>query len=545
MAGSLGPIHVAGSVGAIIPSATAAYPNQRSSRFRHRNATSLRQRSDRLRRYAWRMTDGPSTSPAPRPHGRLTHWFVGLSAVLSLTIALGSAYGFVAYLQAKGEGAQKFDPDPVASGGDEPASPGGCAEDICNYLLLGSDSRQGLSEQDQTDFGTDNQIGGENRADTIMLVHTDPKLEKAIILSFPRDLYVDIPSHGQDKINAAFEGGISGGGPELVAETVQNLTGLKVDHFVYVDLAGFQGVIDELGGVDMCITGENVNTPGYVQTETADGVVSEIYYEEPGHIVDPRTGLDVKPGCQRLPSDQALAYVRTRHLTCDSAAPDFYRIQRQQQFLRAVINRLLQPQQLAQLPLMIKPILSNLRRDEGLSPAELAYLTGQLQGISSGATEFRTVPAYPDPANLGILRMDGSAERIFEAIRQGKQVGSVGEDLTYTPPSEATIPVLLVDHDSAGRSAEVATVLSQAGLDISPGATTYDAYATKVQGNVIAYAPDADAQAQVVAKYFPGLELKQVKGLADPVAVFVTSTYQAAPIGGGPASASDCPAPNV
>ena len=256
---------------------------------------------------------------------------------------------------------------------DEPASPGGCADDVCNYLLLGSDSRQGLSQEEQTEFGTDQQIGGENRADTIMLVHTDPKLEKAIIVSFPRDLYVEIPGHGEDKINAAFEGGVEGGGPTLVANTVQQLTGLKIDHFLYVDLAGFQGVIETLDGVDMCITGENVNTPGYVESETADGTISEVYYNEPGHIVDPRTGLDVKPGCQRLPSDQALAYVRTRHLKCDSAAPDFYRIQRQQQFLRAVINRLLQPEQLAQLPLMIKPILSNLRRDEGLNPAELAY----------------------------------------------------------------------------------------------------------------------------------------------------------------------------
>ena len=133
-----------------------------------------------------------------------------------------------------------------------------------------------------------------------MLVHTDPKLEKAIIVSFPRDLYVDIPGHGEDKINAAFEGGIEGGGPALVAATVHDLTGLKINHVLYVDLAGFQGVIDDLGGVDMCISGENVNTPGYVESEEADGTISEVYYKEPGHIVDPRTGLDVKPGCQRL-----------------------------------------------------------------------------------------------------------------------------------------------------------------------------------------------------------------------------------------------------
>ena len=184
-----------------------------------------------------------------------------------------------------------------------------------------------------------------------------------------------------------------------------------------------------------------------------------------------------------MPADQALAYVRTRHLKCDSAAPDFYRIQRQQQFMRSVINRLLQPDQLAQLPLMIRPILSNLRRDDGLKLADLAYLTGQLQGISTGDAEFRTVPAYPDPSNLGILRMDpvgrsGSSPR----SGKGKALGTVGEDTVYTPPSEANVPVLVVDHASGGKVTQVTDVLSQAGFDISPGVTTYPEYAKKVAG---------------------------------------------------------------
>jgi LCP family protein required for cell wall assembly len=490
------------------------------------------------------MTEGDQPQPG-RSHGRTARWLVGLSATLSLLIAAGSAYGFVAYQQAKNVGTVIFRTDPVSPSGGAPTSPGGCADDVCNYLLLGSDSRQGLSKEQQTEFGTDQQIGGENRADTIMLVHTDPKLEKAIIVSFPRDLEVNIPGHGEDKINAAFEGGIEGGGPTLVANTVQELTGLKIDHFLYVDLAGFEGVIETMDGVDMCISGENVNTPGYVETEEADGTTAQIYYKEPGHIVDPRTGLDIKPGCQRLSGEQALAYVRTRHLKCDAAAPDFYRIQRQQQFMRAVINRLLQPDELAQLPFMIKPILSNLRRDRDLNPAELAFLTGQLEGISTGEAEFRTVPAYPDPSNLGILRMDPSAERIFAAIRQGKQLGTVGEDTVYTPPSEATVRAIVVDHGSGGKAAGVEQILSEAGFDISPGTTTYDQYRMKISGNVIAYAPNADAEAQVVAKYFPNLQLKQVKGLPDDVAVVIGPSYEPAPVGGGTTADSSCPDPNA
>jgi LCP family protein required for cell wall assembly len=470
------------------------------------------------------MPDGPTAGAAGRGHGPFARAAVALTATLSLLIGVGTAYAFMAYKQA--DDGPTIPPPTGSTPPEVEQALGPCVDDVCNYLLLGSDSRAGLTPEEREQFGTDQQIGGENRADTIMLVHTDPALEKAIILSFPRDLSVRIPGHGEDKINAAVAGGVEGGGPALVAATVHKLTGLKVNHVLYVDLAGFQGVIDTLGGVEMCIPGENVNTPD-------------------GRIVDELTALDVQPGCQTLPGDQALAYVRTRHLRCDAAAPDFYRIARQQQFLRAVINRLLEPDQLAQLPVMIKPIMRNLVRDEDLNLADLAFLVGQLEGISTGAAEFRTVPAFPDPANLGILRMDASAERIFAAIREGKPLGEVGRDLVYTPPSEANVPVIVVDHSSGGEAAGVQDVLSQAGFDISPGSTTFTAYGKKVPGSVIAYAPDADAEAQVVQKYFPSLETRQVKGLPDGVAVFVDGSYEPAPVGGDGGAPPDCPTPEV
>jgi LCP family protein required for cell wall assembly len=470
------------------------------------------------------MPDGPTAGAAGRGHGPFARAAVALTATRSLLIGVGTAYAFMAYKQA--DDGPTIPPPTGSTPPEVEQALGPCVDDVCNYLLLGSDSRAGLTPEEREQFGTDQQIGGENRADTIMLVHTDPALEKAIILSFPRDLSVRIPGHGEDKINAAFAGGVDGGGPALVAATVHKLTGLKVNHVLYVDLAGFQGVIDTLGGVEMCIPGENVNTPD-------------------GRIVDELTALDVQPGCQTLPGDQALAYVRTRHLRCDAAAPDFYRIARQQQFLRAVINRLLEPDQLAQLPVMIKPIMRNLVRDEDLNLADLAFLVGQLEGISTGAAEFRTVPAFPDPANLGILRMDASAERIFAAIREGKPLGEVGRDLVYTPPSEANVPVIVVDHSSGGEAAGVQDVLSQAGFDISPGSTTFTAYGKKVPGSVIAYAPDADAEAQVVQKYFPSLETRQVKGLPDGVAVFVDGSYEPVPVGGGGGAPPDCPTPEV
>ena len=107
------------------------------------------------------------------------------------------------------------------------------------------------------------------------------------------------------------------------------------------------------------------------------------------------------------------------------------------------------------------------------------------------------------------------------------------------------MPVLVVDHASGGKVTQVTDVLSQAGFDITPGVTSYPEYPKKLAGNVIAYAPDADAKAQVVAKYFPSLELQEVEGLPDDVVVFVDATYKAVPVGGGSTDESTCPEPNV
>jgi LCP family protein required for cell wall assembly len=486
------------------------------------------------------MSEARTEAGASPGVGRLSRVAIAAAATVSLLLGIGSAYGFVAYIQAGNAGTNEGWVQ--KKGGSSETSDDPCAEGVCNYLLLGSDSRAGLTEEELGQFGTDQEIGGENRADTIMVVHTDPNLEKAIILSFPRDLWVRIPGRGWDKINASFEGGVDGGGPELVADTVKKLTGLRIDHILYVDLAGFQGVVETLGGVDMCISAENVNTPGSVPAPGG----GTVYYEEQGYIADPYTGLLVQPGCRTLPADQALAYVRTRHLRCDGAAPDFFRITRQQQFLRAVVNELLQPDQLAQLPFQIKPILSNLERDAGLKIADLAYLVGQLEGISTGAAEFRTVPGVATTIDgLAVIRLDPSAKAMFEAVRQGRPLGSTGVGV-YTPPSEATIPVLVVDHGSRGAVAGVQSVLSQAGFDISPGLEVFDRYPKKVSGSVIAHAPDADAEAEaeVVKKYFPALELKQVKGLPDRVVVFVDGSYDPVAVGEAETPAA-CPAPGV
>jgi LCP family protein required for cell wall assembly len=485
-----------------------------------------------------------------RRSGGFVRTLVAISASLSLIGGLAVA-GVAARwysLRHIGVDAPSFVSPPALDGTSRPTGP--CSSRPCNYLLLGSDSRSGLSADQQHEFGNNQDIGGTTRADTIMLVHTDPALQKAIVLSFPRDLWVNVPGHGMDKINSAFEGGIEGGGPQLMADTINRLTGLGVDHYLYVDLQGFQDVVDKLGGVDMCIPSYDVNTPGDVMTPTATGGETLQYYDQTGHVIDPFTGLDVLPGCQHLDGAQALAYVRSRHLPCDTI-PDFSRIGRQQQFMRSVINQMLQPAEFAKAPGLVGPVLASLHRDSRFLPGDLVNLVGQLRGLSTGAVEFRSVPGTPGWAMLGslrlsVVRMDPSANEIFKAIADGRSIEGVGTQLESTAPSEANTKVLVIDSGDPGAAEQSEDILSEAGFDVSPGLVVAGA-PKGVRHTAIAYGAGQEEYARVVSTYFPGLKLVEVKGLAAPVAVVVFTGYKpSGPTGGdagqGPA-ASQCPAP--
>jgi LCP family protein required for cell wall assembly len=441
--------------------------------------------------------------------GRLARALIGTTATIALLVGAFSAYAMVSYLDASGTG------DVILSDDPQEVAVGPCVDDVCNYLLLGSDSRRGLTPEEQQAFGTDENNGGVFRSDTIMLVQLDPRREKAVVLSFPRDLWVQIPGRGWDKINTSFEGGVSGGGPLRVAQTIHRLTGLKVNHFLYVDLLGFQQVVDTLGGVEMCI---------------------------PFDVQDPLSLLDLKAGCQTLDGRQALGYVRTRHLPCDDAAPDLSRIGRQQQFLRAVINQLLAPQQIVRAPGLVKPVLASLKRDDDLAIADLAYLVGRLRGLSTGAVEFRAVPAVPGmvqppgfTTEISVLHPDPSAGAIFRALRNGSALPATGTELINTPTSPANIPVAVLDDGSGDVAGQVADILSTSGFDVSPGIIPFEGSGIRVDGPRIVYTRGHEEEAQVVAQYLPGVELREVARSSAPweVALIATPGYRPDTLGGG------------
>lgn len=475
------------------------------------------------------MADEQEPLTGRHPHVRRV-LLAGTAAVSAFVMLVG-ILGGVAYFWTSHK-IHTFDIDTLVVEPSPGASPtaagppdiaGKCDTQSCNYLLLGSDSREGLSREEQIAFGTDADIGGENRSDTIILIHTEPKQQKAVFLSFPRDLWVEIPGQGEGKINSAFEGGIDGNGPVRVARTITNLTGLRVNHVLYVDLAGFQGLVDTLGGVDMCV---------------------------PYPMVDPLTGLDIDSGCQHFDGATALAYVRTRHQVCD-AIPDFARIGRQQQFLRAVISKLLSPGELLRLPTLVPALVENFVVDQGLAnPAELVYLAGQLNGVNTGAADFRSVPTLPDGIYvngqyLSIVRaIEPAADELFTAIREGKPLGDLGKDLPQTPPSPANIAVDVYDRASLGKAAEILQTLTLGGFLTDPMPLDFATFGQKVKGSAILFAPGQEAKAEVVAQYVRGLDLiaapKSVTGDAD-VVVVIGPNYEPPSLEGSPPQTSaDC-----
>jgi LCP family protein required for cell wall assembly len=175
-----------------------------------------------------------------------------------------------------------------------------------NYLIVGSDSRKGLTAAQRKQLHTGNDAG--QRTDTIMVLHDGSG--PSLLMSIPRDSLVPIPGHGTTKINAAF----AFGGPKLLIQTVESLTQIHIDHYVEIGFGGFVNVVDAVGGITIC----------------------------PNHNMDDKlANLHVKKGCQHVDGRVALAYARSRH--ADPKLGDVARGGQQRQVVNAVGDKALSP----------------------------------------------------------------------------------------------------------------------------------------------------------------------------------------------------------
>lgn len=252
------------------------------------------------------------------------------------------------------------------------------------WLLVGSDSRQNLSPEQQAELTTGGDLGT-GRTDTILLVHIPGLGSNAptTVVSIPRDSYVDIPGYGEDKINAAY----TYGGAPLLAQTVELATGMRLDRYAEIGFDGFAALVDAVGGVTMCPA-------------------------EP--ISDPLAGIDLPAGCQELDGRTALGFVRSR------ATPraDLDRMVNQRQFMSALVQRAASPAVLLN-PLRWYPMTQAAMTAVAVDDGAHIWDVARLAWAMSGSVTNTTVPIgeYTDNGSGSVVVWDSAtASRLFEAL---------------------------------------------------------------------------------------------------------------------------------
>lgn len=251
-----------------------------------------------------------------------------------------------------------------------------------NWLLVGSDSREGFTEEDVARLGTGGDIGS-MRTDTIMVLHL-PAIGSPTLLSIPRDSYVSIPGYGMDKINAAF----AVGGAPLLTQTVEQATGLRINHYAEIGMAGLANVVDAVGGIEVC------------PAEAID---------------DPLANLNIQAGCQKIDGPTALGYVRTRA----TAMGDLDRVARQREFFSSLVGKLTSTSTLIN-PFRFWPTVSSVAGSFTVNEKDHAWQLLRVALAMRGGVETTTVPVGgfedTDVGNV-VLWDDTAAQELFNSLR--------------------------------------------------------------------------------------------------------------------------------
>lgn len=384
--------------------------------------------------------------------GRLTRRgrIVVVTGAALVVVLLGAGtVGAWAYLNLDGNiGAADLD---NKLGSDRPvnSSPGSK-----NILVVGSDSREG----DNAGYGKDLST---MQSDTLMVMHVAANRKWATVVSLPRDSWVAIPACDRGdgstsdphhfKINEAYAvGGSNGkisGAAACAIKTVEHNTGLRMDHFMSVDFQGFKGMVNALGGIEVC---------------------------PPTAIHDKKANLSMEAGCQTVKDEQALGYVRTRYSVGDGS--DIGRIGRQQEFMQALAtkaqDKLASPSALYGFLDSATNSLTTDRELAGIKP--LYGLATELQGIPKSRLTFLTVPNYPRSADVpadqaNVAWQYPQAADLFTSLARDKEVDKKRLEADSEDPVHAgTVQVRVLNGTGTpGQAAEVAESLRETGFTVA------------------------------------------------------------------------------
>lgn len=257
-----------------------------------------------------------------------------------------------------------------------------------NWLIIGSDTRSDLSRKERQDLHVGG--GGQRNTDTVMLLHYGAS--GPYLVSLPRDSYVAVPGHGRGKINSAY----ALGGPELLTRTVEQATGLRLDHYAEVDFLGFTHVVDALDGVRICL-------------------------DKP--LRDEKSGADLDAGCQRLDGRRALAFVRARYSDPEG---DLGRVKRQRQLLSALVREGTGASVVLN-PFRLYPFLGSaldaVTVDKGTGVLSLTRMAWKVRGLTGGEGGTTTVPvtnpglSVPGAGDVVVWDPTGARE-LFDQLRR-------------------------------------------------------------------------------------------------------------------------------
>jgi LCP family protein required for cell wall assembly len=340
-------------------------------------------------------------------------------------------------------------------------------------LLVGADSREGLTDEQLERLGTEDV--GTDLTDTIMIVQVSPAREQVAIVSFPRDLRV---SYGGEpvKLNSIK----SRGGADALVATVQDYTGVEIDHYVEVDLAGFLRLTDAIGGVEVC---------------TENG------------LVDAYAGANIPPGCHELDGEEAVGFVRARQTTDEFGSGDFGRISRQQYFIRQAMDKLTSAGTLLnpfKLKRLIDAVAAAITTDRDLGARDMLRLANSLRDVTPEQLETRSVPGYWQ--SPFVYAYPERAEALFQALREGGPMPDVGQDeVEDLAPADVELEILN-GVGTSGLAAEVEQWLEDRGFVVS---SVGNADSFEVATTVIRHAAGERAKADLVAGAFPGATVEE------------------------------------
>ncbi len=383
--------------------------------------------------------------------------------------------------------------------------------DVMNVLLVGSDSRANVKGDLAVVTGATDEGARDGLSDTLMVLHIDPKAQKAAILSIPRDLYVPIAgTSGRGKINSAF----AIGGASTLVQTIRDSLGIDVHHYVQVDFQGFAKLVDTVGGI-------------------------KIFLDAPAY--DEYSGLDLpEAGCVQLDGYQALAYVRSRYYQYYEAGrwvydptSDFGRIKRQQDFIRRAIKKavstgLTNPLQLNRL---VNIGVDNVTLDSGMSTKDIVTVARRFQTLDADSVDMQTLPTTGASfAQAGDVQLVNEAEArpLIDRIN-----GKAPPEPSAIRPAEVQVRVLN-GNGAEGAAGRTALALQNAGFAT---AGTGEAESFEFSKSVIRYGPGKLAKAELLRSYLSAgasLEEDRTLGTVDLALVVGADFTGVRPGPGGP-----------